>query len=136
MHSPCLWVESVIVFCALPSLACLPPLSGLALLCFEDGKYKQHSAGGGRKAKKCRVSQGRCVLALGAKRRDCLGERCIDLSGFLGDDRPREVFARLAPLPQLSDPSESGPQLREPILLAGGPVENPGGTSVFRSVNT
>lgn len=67
------------------------------------------------------MPQGRCVLALGAKRSDCLGERCVFMAAsshmtslgsmLLGEDRPREGFAGLIPLPRLSDPSESGPQL-------------------------
>lgn len=45
-------VHAFVVFHVLPSLAFLPPLSGLASVCFEDRKYTQHSLGGGRKAKK------------------------------------------------------------------------------------
>lgn len=52
VHCPCRWAESCIVFCALPVLALLPPLSGLASFSFEDGNYKQHSCGGGRQAKR------------------------------------------------------------------------------------
>lgn len=72
MHCSYLWAESVVVFHALPSLVLLPPLSGLALFCFEEEKYEQHSLRGAGKAKK----KGGAPKALGAKKSGCLGEVC------------------------------------------------------------
>lgn len=72
MHCPCLWVESFVVFHALTSLARLPPLSGLASVCFED-KYTQHLLGVEGRPRR-RVGCPRQVLTLGAKGSDCLGD--------------------------------------------------------------